>query len=97
MTSVSMASVSADPQNVYRFLQRLATDDAFRAQVEQDPDATLKASGIVLSVPPHTIKLPPKADLQALLANAGTSSATTVTPQAGAHFVAFVAFLAFLA
>ena len=92
-----MASVSADPQDVYRFLQRLATDDTFRVQIEQDPDTTLKASGITLSVPPNTIKLPSKADLQAMLGNASASSATTVTPQAGAHFVAFVAFLAFLA
>lgn len=59
----------ADRQAIRDFLQRVGTEPAFRAQLEQDPIATLAQAGMAVSnadVPPEGIKLPSNA---AILAN----------------------------
>ena len=50
-------------QDTRRFLERLASDDAFRAAVERDPVATLKAHGIHVDpakLPVDGVTLPSK-------------------------------------
>ncbi len=93
-----MASVSADPQAVLQFMQKLATDDAFRAQLERDPANVLAQCGITLSDVPASIKLPPKAHFQDALAKAGVG--VSGTSPAGATpastYYAFLAFFAFM-
>ena len=50
-------------QDSRRFLEKLASDDAFRAEVERDPVGALKAHGIDVDpskVPRGGVKLPSK-------------------------------------
>ena len=57
-------------QNTRRLMERLASDDAFRAQVEQDPVAAFKAHGITIDpkqVPAGGVKLPSKETLKTSL------------------------------
>ena len=64
-----------------RFIEKLANDDAFRAEVERDPIGTLKAHGIQVDpskVPPGGVKLPSKQALQANLDDHAAKLHTTM-------------------
>jgi putative modified peptide len=91
-----MASVSADPQAVSDFIRRLASDDAFRAQLEQDPATVLAQNGISIVPLPASLKLPPKAVFVAALQNVPVASpAGAGGVQIAGEFYAFLAFFAF--
>ncbi|MFP2903503.1 hypothetical protein ACLESD_00185 [Pyxidicoccus sp. 3LFB2] len=54
-------------QGTWRFIEKLASDDALRAEVERDPVGTLKAHGIHVDpskVPAGGVTLPSKETLQ---------------------------------
>lgn len=54
-------------QDTRALMQKLASDDAFRAQVQKDPVAAFAAQGVKLDpkqVPPGGVKLPSKDALQ---------------------------------
>jgi hypothetical protein len=52
--------LSVTREGAWEFLRKLATDDDFRAQLQQDPGGTLAASGITVSEQalPDTVTLP---------------------------------------
>ena|SRR5215211_1004876 len=63
--------ITISDEDAQKFLERLATDDDFRAELEQNPAAVLRDHGIELLQPenvPETVTLPPKDDIDAYLA-----------------------------
>ena len=59
------AHITIAEDDALAFLDRLANDDDFRAEVEQNPGAVLRAHGIALDAAniPETVTLPPKAEI----------------------------------
>jgi putative modified peptide len=64
------ARITISDEEAHKFLDRLATDDDFRAELEQNPGAILRDHGIELDAEnvPETVTLPPKDDIEAFLA-----------------------------
>jgi putative modified peptide len=61
--------ITISDEDARKFLERLATDDDFRAELEQNPAALLRDHGIELQPEnvPETVKLPPKDEIEAYL------------------------------
>jgi putative modified peptide len=64
------AQMTISDKDARDFLERLAADDDFRAELQQDPVAFLREHGIEVDPAnvPATVTLPPKADVEAFLA-----------------------------
>jgi putative modified peptide len=89
--------VNMTPQQGKDFATKLATDDAFRAKLEEDPEATLAQYNI--HVAPGQIKrpvqLPSKEQFHPVMQHAGSGVAA---PEISSEWVwvVWAAFLAFL-
>ena len=90
MASVSISTVQ--PEQIISFLNKLGTDDEFRASVESNPTKALTSYGISIEGLPATITLPPKEKIVSALDSAGASG----TVGTAAVHIAFLAFFAFM-
>jgi putative modified peptide len=86
---------AASPDSAWELLNKLATDDSFRADLERDPAGTLARSNIAVGSLPSRINLPSKQEIAAAMSQAGVSTAGQQVQPAAAH-VAFLAFFAFM-
>lgn len=78
------------------FVSRLASDDDFRARLQNDPKAVLWDYGVEVApeLIPATIELPPKEDVQAFL-EAGYEGRGPIMPSPQLFFPVFACFFAF--
>lgn len=59
--------MAIDPRKVESFLEKLATDDGFRAQAEKNPAKAYKDHGLTYNVPTGGKALPSKAKIAAVV------------------------------
>jgi putative modified peptide len=71
------ARITISHEDAQKFLERLANDDDFRAELEKNPGEVLRDHGIEIDPKnlPETVKLPPKDEIEAYLAPTRTRQA----------------------